>query len=167
MPYTGSYVWKVRQHYGNKLLLLPAASVVVEREDGAILMMKRLDNGLYSIIGGYAEESAGFRKTAITELQEEAAILAKEEDLIPFATLSNPETMSSTYPNGDQVHVFVQSFILRKWQQLDQQLDAAEVESLHFMQLDEITDDMIMSSTREELNAYRAYLETGEQQVWG
>lgn len=167
MPYIGSYVWKVREKFGNGLLLLPAASVVVEREDGAILMMKRVDNGLYSLIGGYAEEGAGFKNTAIIELQEEAALLANEADLIPFATLSDPQKMTGIYPNGDQVQVFTQSFVLRKWQQLDQDLDIAEVESLEFMQLDEILSKELMPATREELTAYEAYRETGEYQVRG
>lgn len=167
MPYIGSYVWKVREKFGSGLLLLPAASVVVEREDGAILMMKRTD-GNYSIIGGYAEEGAGFTDTALTELREEAAMEGAKSDLIPFATLSDPLKNTGRYPNGHEVQVFAQCFILRKWQQLNQALDETEVVELLFIQPNEISDDMPMSDvTREELAAYKAYLETGEYQVRG
>jgi 8-oxo-dGTP pyrophosphatase MutT (NUDIX family) len=164
MPFTGSYVWKVRQKYGHNLLLLPAASVVVERDDGAILLMKRADIGTWAIMGGYAEEGAGFRQTAITELEEEAAIKADEADLIPFATLSDPTEMHISYPNGDEVHPFVHSFIIRKWEKLDQKLDEEEVTDLRFFSLDEITDDLMSSTTRMEINAYREYLRTDEFQ---
>lgn len=165
MPFKGSYVWKVRQKYGHNLLLLPAASVIVERDDGAILLMKRVDTGNWSIIGGYAEENAGFRQTALTELAEEAAVSAKDEDLIPYASLSNPQTNTVTYPNGDNVHVFLNSFVVRKWQKLEQPLDEAEVLELGFFKLDELPEN-IERVTQVEINAYKEYLRTGEFQSW-
>lgn len=39
---------------------------------------------------------------AIDVLFEETGILAKAEDLEPFATLSDPLIQTLTYPNGDQ-----------------------------------------------------------------
>jgi ADP-ribose pyrophosphatase YjhB (NUDIX family) len=165
MPYVGSYVWKVRQKFGPGLLLLPAASVIVAREDGAVLLMKRVDTGLWSIIGGFAEEGLGFVDTALAELEEEAGLRATKSDLTPFAVLSHPKKMRITFANGDEVQVFTQCFVVRHWQELDQIIDEEEVAELKFMQLDEITDDMLHSITREEIAAYKAYLETGDIQT--
>lgn len=164
MPFKGSHAWKVRQKYGHGLLLLPVASVIVEREDRAILLMKRKSSGLWGTIGGYAEEGDSFRSTAITELREEAAIQANEADLIPFATLSDPKKMRVEYPNGDKVQGFAQLFIIRKWQQLDEPVDAEEVEELQFFQLDEIDPAILHPSIEAGLNAYKAFLRTGEFQ---
>jgi 8-oxo-dGTP diphosphatase len=165
MPYIGSYVWKVRQKFGRGLLLLPAASVIVERGDGAILLMKRADTGLWSIIGGFAEEGMGFLDTALAELEEEAGLRAYRDDLIPFAVLSDPEKMRTAFANGDEVQIFTQSFVVRHWQKLDQIIDKEEVAELQFMQLSEIADDTLHSITREEIAAYKAYLKTGDIQT--
>lgn len=165
MPYIGSHVWKVRQAYGNKLLLLPGALVIVERDDSSILLMRRVDTGKWSTISGYAEEGAGFRQTAITELREEAGITANEQDLIPFATLSDPAYMAGTYPNGDQVQVFAHGFVIRTWQHIpNAEIDKSEVHELKFFKLDEAPYDRMDKVTKFELELYRVYLQTGEFQ---
>lgn len=160
MPYAGSYVWKVRQKYGSGLLLLPGVFVVVEREDGEILLFERADTKKWAMIAGWAEEGAGFRDTAITELREEAAIAGDGADLVPFAAL----TTSLTYPNGDLTQGYVLCFIIRKWRQLAQKPDAHEVLKLSFFHPDRLprgTD----GSTKQVVDAYKRYLDTKELQV--
>lgn len=164
MPYVGSYVWKVRQKYGSGLLLLPAAGVIPEREDGAILLIQRTDTGKWATIGGYAEEGTGFLETAVTELREEGALAAETADLIPYASLSDPKIRSTVYSNGDKVQVFSQYFIVRKWQQLQETPDRSEVLKLRFFSLDNLPEN-IDPVNKQEIEAYKRYLATGEFQV--
>lgn len=165
MPFKGSYVWKVRQKWGHDLLLLAASGIIIENEAGEILLMRRKDNGLWATIGGYCEEGCSFAETAIRELEEEAGLAAKEEDLIPIASVSNPKTNVFSYPNGDKVQVFGHIFLIKKWQKLDQALDEDEVLEIKFFNLDNIPNEMSAAS-KNEIAAYKAYLETSEFQVF-
>lgn len=62
--------------------LVPAASAVVTNADGAVLMMKRTDNGLWSIPGGGMEPGETIRETAIREVREETGFEVEPEFLI-------------------------------------------------------------------------------------
>lgn len=79
MGYIGSHIWKLRQKIGHDLLLCPGSSVVVQRQDGAILLMQR-PNKKWALIGGLPEEGQGFVATALRELKEESGIIANADD---------------------------------------------------------------------------------------
>lgn len=52
----------------------PAASAFVQNEAGAVLMIQRTDNGLWSIPGGAMELGESLPSTAIRETREETGI---------------------------------------------------------------------------------------------
>ena len=54
--------------------LVPAVSVVVARDDGAILLIRRTDNGTWALPGGAIEMSESVRAAGIRETLEETGI---------------------------------------------------------------------------------------------
>ncbi len=54
--------------------LVPAVSVVVTRDDGAILLIRRTDNGTWALPGGAIEISESVRQAAVRETREETGI---------------------------------------------------------------------------------------------
>jgi 8-oxo-dGTP pyrophosphatase MutT (NUDIX family) len=88
MPFEGSYLWRLRQKVGSQTVLHPGAMVFLEREDGAILFTRRVDNGLWCLPAGGAEEGSSFGDTAVTELREETGVVVDPADLVAFACLS-------------------------------------------------------------------------------
>lgn len=115
MGYVGSYTWQLRQHVGSRLLLMPGAQVVVVDDQERILFQRRRDSGLWELPAGAAEPGASFRSTAAQELFEESGLRVRQADLIPFASLSEPDLHVITYPNGDLMHCFALCFEARQW----------------------------------------------------
>jgi 8-oxo-dGTP pyrophosphatase MutT (NUDIX family) len=116
MPFEGSYLWRLRQKVGTDVVLAPGAMVFLQREDGAVLFVRRGDNGLWCLPAGGAEEGSSFGDTALTELREETGVVADPADLIAFACLSEADLHTITYPNGDVSHCFAMLFLARRWQ---------------------------------------------------
>ena len=116
MPFEGSYLWRLRQKVGSTTVLHPGAMVFLEREDGAVLFTRRVDNGLWCLPAGGAEEGSSFGDTAITELREETGLVVDPADLIPAACFSDAARHTLHYPNGDVAHYFSMFFLARRWE---------------------------------------------------
>ena len=80
-----------------------------------MLLGRRTDVDRWGLPGGIAEEGSSFARTAVTELREETGVEVDERDLVPFATVSEAELLTITYPNGDLCHGFVLCFLARTW----------------------------------------------------
>lgn len=115
MGHVGSYVWELRQKVGSRQLLLPGAQVLVLRTDGAALLQRRTDNGLWELPAGACEPGQSFAGAAAAELFEETGIRADPDGLVAFASLSDPKLHQLEYPNGDRVHAFALCFVLEGW----------------------------------------------------
>jgi 8-oxo-dGTP pyrophosphatase MutT (NUDIX family) len=115
MAFADSYLGKLRAEVGSRLLLMPGASVVLTREDGHVLLARRIDMGVWCVPGGSAEPGGSFARTAIRELREETGVTVRETDLVPFGTFSEAEHHTVTYPNGDVMHGFLLCFLATRW----------------------------------------------------
>ena len=115
MPYEGSWLWRLRQSVGTDLVLVPGAVVVVEQADRRVLFIRRSDTEEWSFPGGAVEEDDTFVLAAMHELREEAGLEANENDLLAFASVSDPRWVRFAFPNGDEVHSFNLCFVLRRW----------------------------------------------------
>jgi 8-oxo-dGTP pyrophosphatase MutT (NUDIX family) len=115
MPFEGSYLWRLRQKVGAQTVLHPGAMVFLQREDGAVLFTRRVDNGLWCLPAGGAEEGSSFGATAITELREETGVAVEAADLVAFACLSEAALHTITYPSGDVTHCFAMLFLAHRW----------------------------------------------------
>ncbi len=163
MGFAGSYLWRLRQKVGNDLVLMPGAMVVLQRDDGRVLLTRRGDTGAWCLPAGAAEEGGSFARTAIDELAEETGIRIPPESLTPFGCLSESERHTIHYPNGDVTHCFAMCFLVRDWTG-DPTPDQEESTAVLFAGLDDLPEPMHDPSTH-ALTLFRAYLDSGGFQV--
>lgn len=162
MAYAGSDLWHLRQLVGNRLLALPGAQILVLDGDRA-LFQRRVDTGLWEIPAGACEPGSTFRSTAVAELREETGLVADEDELRPFASLSAPDVHTLVYPNGDRVHAFAMCFVTRRWRGT-LRAEAEEVAEFAWVPLDRPPVPM-HGPTRSVIGLFRAFQATGEFQA--
>ncbi|HEY3559510.1 MAG TPA: NUDIX domain-containing protein [Kribbella sp.] len=97
MP-TPKFILDLREKIGHDLLWLTGLSAVVLNDQGEVLLVKRADNGRWSLIGGILEPGEEPAVAVVREIQEETAVEAKVDRL-----LSIEATPPAAYPNGDRV----------------------------------------------------------------
>lgn len=61
-----------------------AAGVMHVTDDGRVLMMRRVDSGLWAFPGGHIEDGEAAREAAARETYEETGVRVDEEDLVPW-----------------------------------------------------------------------------------
>jgi len=109
-----SYLGKLREVIGPRLVLMPGARVICEQADGKILVIRRGDFGTWALPAGSAEEGQSIEQTAAQELWEETGLTAIS--LVPFGFASHPEHDLMHYPNGDLLQAFSMMFHCTRWQ---------------------------------------------------
>jgi 8-oxo-dGTP pyrophosphatase MutT (NUDIX family) len=163
MTHEGSYLWRLRRAVGSDLVLMPGAMAMLQREDGQVLFTRRGDDGSWCVPAGAAEPGGSFSATAIAELAEEAGVVVAEEDLTPFATLSEADLHTIRYPNGDVTHCFAVCFLARSWRG-EPRPDGSESTEVRFAPI-EAPPEPVHPPTARALELLRAYLETGAFQL--
>ena len=96
--YRGNYIAQMRKDVGHAPLMVISCGVIIENDQGEILLQKRRDNGLWALIGGAMEIGEKFIEVVKREAFEEAGI--EIEELTLFGIYSGEDGMI-TYPNGD------------------------------------------------------------------
>ena len=96
-----SYVRELRALVGNRPLILVGSNVLVVDADAHVLLQRRTDTGLWSMIGGTMEPGETLEQVARREAREEVGLELDGLMLIDF--FSGPE-FHDIYPNGDQVY---------------------------------------------------------------
>lgn len=94
------YIMDLRKIVGKRPLLQVGASVIVEDEQGRVLLQKRADNHCWGYPGGSTELDERVEDAAARELREETGLVSHMMEL--FGVFSGPE-LHYTYPNGDEV----------------------------------------------------------------
>ena len=79
--------------------IIPAASVVVENDQGEILLIQRSDNGNWTIPGGAMEYGESLSQTAIRECKEETGYDIEVTGLVGIYT--NPNRRIEYTSNGE------------------------------------------------------------------
>lgn len=161
MAFEGSYLWQLRQKIGTELVLVPAAQVLVFDDAERVLLMRRSDTGWWGLPAGSAEPGSTFALTAVRELQEETGLRVDQDDLEPFACVSQPDVHSVVYPNGDRIHAFAVCFAARTWSGALEPQDGEALELGFFGTLPEQRHAQV----DESVGLWRAYRETGKFQV--
>lgn len=132
------YVKYMRQHIGHAPLLLVGGSVIVENENGEILLQQRTDNGCWGYPGGAMEPGECVEDTAKRELFEETGLIAEALQL--FNVFSG-EATHYIYSNGDEVHIVDVVYCCTKFHgQL--RLDPIETKALRFFPLTALPDNI-------------------------
>jgi 8-oxo-dGTP pyrophosphatase MutT (NUDIX family) len=163
MAYVGSHLWQLRQSVGSDLILMPGAMVALLDRDQRVLMTKRTDDGTWCLPAGAAEPGGSFAQTAIDELAEETGIKVRENDLIPFGSLSEADSHTIHYPSGDVTHCFALLFLARSWSG-ELNLDLAEAVEARFAEIDSLPAPL-HAPTAQALDQLREFLRSGKFQL--
>lgn len=112
MNFADSHLGQLRALVGHMPITVPGAQVVVRDQDGRLLLQRRFDDGTWEVPAGACEPGQSFAQTAVAELAEETGLVVSETDLVPFASLSDPNVHTLHYPNGDVVLAYALCFLL-------------------------------------------------------
>ena len=97
MP-TPEFILTLREKIGHDPLWLPGVKAVVLRaEDSEVLLVRRADNGRWTVPAGILEPGEEPADTAVREVQEETAV-----DAVPRRLAGVGTTAEAVYPNGDR-----------------------------------------------------------------
>jgi len=163
MAYADSYIYKLRRKVGRELILTTTVAAIPVRKDGKIKLVDASHMGGWTLAGGHCEPGDSFSSAALNELNEEAGITARAEDLELFATISGAGRIFH-YADGD-TQPFTLVFLLRKWQDESDNTDKDEISDMKWVDLDEAIKSPANESVRLILAAYREYLATGRVQM--
>ncbi|MFI5892136.1 NUDIX hydrolase [Actinoplanes sp. NPDC051513] len=89
------YVGKLRAHIGHDLLLLPGASAIVYDDEQRLLLVRRGDNGRWSLPAGMIDPGEQPSDAVVREVYEETGVH------VAIESLGGVATHPVTYPNGD------------------------------------------------------------------
>ncbi|HEX7131093.1 MAG TPA: NUDIX domain-containing protein [Iamia sp.] len=94
------YVERMRAAVGHELLLLPSATVLPRRDDGAVLLIRHHASEGWETIGGMVEPGEDPAAAAVREAQEEVGVEVRLGALL--GVVGGPDFVVR-YPNGDEV----------------------------------------------------------------
>lgn len=132
------YIMDLRKIVGHRTLLQVGASVIVENEDGQILLQKRKDNHCWAYAGGSVELDEVVEDAAKRELFEETGLTARTLEL--YGVFSGKET-HYVYPNGDEVSTVDIVYVCRDYTG-DLRAQESEVDELVFFDIDRIPEEI-------------------------
>jgi 8-oxo-dGTP pyrophosphatase MutT (NUDIX family) len=95
---TPKFILQLREKIGHDPLFLAGITAVVLDPDDRVLLVRRADNGRWTLIAGVLEPGEEPAVAILREIQEETGIEAEVERLVSFEAMP-----PSSYPNGDQV----------------------------------------------------------------
>jgi len=106
-PRSQNYALELRRQVGEAPLIVVGANAWVRDDAGAILLVRRTDDGTWTLPGGTMELGERIDQTVIREVEEEAGLQVQPDRL---AGLYSGPAFFHTYPNGDPVHVVLAVF---------------------------------------------------------
>nr|WP_275448378.1 NUDIX domain-containing protein [Mesorhizobium sp. IRAMC:0171] len=145
---------------GSRLVLVPGARIVIEREDGCILLHKRTDFDRWGLPGGSAEEGENIETIIIREVAEETGLAVR--DVKPFAFGSDPRYETFEFPNGDRTQFFALIFYTRSFAG-DAAVMDDESSAVGWFAPDALPD--MLSNMARSVEAYLRFKKTGEFQM--
>lgn len=159
MPFSDSYLGRMREIVGHALLVSPGVQVVLVDSDGAVLVQRRSDSSRWELPAGACEPDQSFATAAVAEVAEETGIAISADELTAFATLSDPERHTLVYPNGDVVRAFALCFWVHAAGRQPRIVDGEAVE--HRWVLPDAVPEPVHPPTRAVLAMYAEYRATG------
>lgn len=68
------YIKFIRSKVGHERIFITCASILIQREDGKVLVETRTDNGMHAFPGGCQELDETIEQTALREAKEETGL---------------------------------------------------------------------------------------------
>lgn len=134
---------------GTPVVVQTGASVILEREDGAILMQQRQDDGTWSYPGGRVEIDETVEDAARREVLEECGLRVGRLELL--GVFSGPE-LNHVYPNGNEVCGIDIVYVSRDYAGSLSALDG-EAKQMGFYPIDQLPQP-ISAMNAKQLTAY-------------
>lgn len=132
------YIMDLRKIVGHRPLLQVGASVIVEDDQGRILLQLRSDNQCWGYAGGSVELDEEVEAAAKRELLEETGLVAHKMEL--FGVFSGKDT-HYIYPNGDEVSCIDIVYLCKDYSgQL--QCQPGEVDALQFFEANKLPENL-------------------------
>ena len=132
------YIMDLRKIVGHRPLLQVGASVIVEDDQGRILLQLRSDNQCWGYAGGSVELDEEVEAAAKRELLEETGLVAHKMEL--FGVFSGKDT-HYIYPNGDEVSCIDIVYLCKAYSgQL--QCQPGEVDALQFFEANKLPENL-------------------------
>lgn len=132
------YIMELRKIVGHRPLLQVGASVILEDEQGRVLLQKRTDNHCWGYPGGSTELDERVEDAAARELFEETGLVAKHLEL--FGVFSGKE-LHYVYPNGDEVSNVDIVFVCKAYSGALRR-DEEETEALRFFEPGKLPENL-------------------------
>src|SRR5512147_879179 len=82
--------------------LRPSVAAIIRNEDGAILLQRRSDNGLWGLPSGGVEIGETVSTAVVREVKEETGLVVEVERLV--GVYSDPSLQVVRYNDGNVVH---------------------------------------------------------------
>ena len=133
-----NYIMDLRKIVGHRPLLQVGASVIVEDNEGRILLQLRSDNHCWGYSGGSVELDENVEEAAKRELFEETGLIAHKLTL--FGVFPGKDT-HYIYPNGDEVSNVDIVYICNDYSG-ELRCQAGEVDQLRFFEIDQIPNNI-------------------------
>lgn len=125
------YIKKIRSKIGHQKFIHPAARIIVENEEGEVLMIKRIDNNKWGIPAGSLEEGETIKACIVREVKEETGLEIVDCQVIGIS--SNPQKETVIYPNKDVIQYFTIEFYSNNWNGSIGDFDKQEVKIAEFV----------------------------------
>ncbi len=138
------YIMDLRSLVGHRPLLQVGASVIVEDEQGRILLQLRSDNNCWGYAGGSVELDEAVEEAAKRELLEETGLTANKLELFGIFSGSG---MHYIYPNGDEVSNIDIVYLCRDYSG-ELKCGEKEVSELRFFDVENIPDNISSPAVR-------------------
>ena len=139
-----NYIADLRKKVGKELVMTVGCGVLVENQEGKVLLQKRSDTGEWCVPGGALELGETYAEAATREVREEVGI--EVSDLKLFGLYSGDDRMIH-YPNGDKVYSLSVIFTTRNYSGEISDSDS-EVLEHKFFSREEIPDDLFIPDAR-------------------
>ncbi len=158
--FADSYLGKLREIVGDRLILMPGSRVVVEDDAGRILLQHRFDFGIWGVPGGGPEEGEDITTALLRELKEETGLDTNQAT--PFGFASDPAFETITFPNGHRCQYFCLLYAVRRFEGRAVVADN-ESYAVGWFAPDDLPP--MLPNMRRTIEAYVRYRQTGEFQV--
>lgn len=139
-----NYIGDLRKQLGHDLIMTVGCGVLVENQQGQVLLQKRSDTGEWCVPGGALEPGETYIEAAARELREEVGIEVK--DLKLFGLYSGDDR-EIHYPNGDVVYSLSVIFTAHEYTGVISDEDS-EVLEHRFFNRDEIPSELFYPDKR-------------------
>lgn len=158
--FSDSYLGRIRQLVGSRLILVPGARIIIQNGAGSVLLQRRSDFGVWGLPGGNAEESETLEAVVIREVEEEMGI--KVDGLRPIGFGCDPAYETHVFPNGDQCQYFCLVFHTRSYWG-EPVVNDDESTEVGWFSMDGLPN--MLANMRRSVEAYQRYEKTGEFQM--